>query len=78
MAFAFLTFGLIKVRLASFIQPIFVFQKEVCFKPVSSMYFYGYIVYFLLWPVLYQILLRTLPRKPKAKVEKDDSEKKSE
>uniref|UniRef100_A0A7E4W527 Lysophospholipid acyltransferase 5 n=1 Tax=Panagrellus redivivus TaxID=6233 RepID=A0A7E4W527_PANRE len=56
MAFAFLTFGLIK--------------KEIWWTPVKAMYFWGYLAYFVVWPITYQILLRVLPRKPKAEPEK--------
>jgi lysophospholipid acyltransferase 5 len=51
MAFAFLTFGLVK--------------KEIWWQPLQAMYFYGYIAFFIVWPVTYQVLLRILPRKPK-------------
>lgn len=49
MAFAFLTFGLVK--------------KEVWIAPLGSMYYWGYIFYFLAWPLAYQVLKRVLPRK---------------
>jgi lysophospholipid acyltransferase 5 len=63
MAFGFLTFGLLK--------------KEIWIAPVMSMYGYMYIFYFILWPALYQILLRVLPRKGKTPV-KHESVKKEE
>ncbi|KAH7727497.1 CBN-MBOA-6 protein [Aphelenchoides avenae] len=51
MGFAFLTFGLVK--------------KEIWIAPIKAMYFYGYIVMFIVWPLTNQVLLRVLPRKPK-------------
>jgi lysophospholipid acyltransferase 5 len=66
MAFGFFTFGLIK--------------KEIWWAPVTSMYFYGYIFYFLVWPATFQILLRVLPRKPKSDhaIKEEKTGKKSE
>ncbi|KAL3079598.1 hypothetical protein niasHT_037160 [Heterodera trifolii] len=49
MAFAFLTFGLVK--------------KEVWIVPLASMYFYGYVLYFVLWPALFHFLLRPMIKK---------------
>nr|CAD2182815.1 unnamed protein product [Meloidogyne enterolobii] len=51
MAFAFLTFGLVK--------------KEIWITPLKSMYFYGYIIYFLVWPTFFTFVLRPLIKKPK-------------
>uniref|UniRef100_A0A914MAB5 Lysophospholipid acyltransferase 5 n=1 Tax=Meloidogyne incognita TaxID=6306 RepID=A0A914MAB5_MELIC len=51
MAFAFLTFGLVK--------------KEIWITPLKSMYFYGYIIYFIVWPTLFTFVLRPLIKKPK-------------
>lgn len=61
MAFAFFTFGLIK--------------KEIWWQPVKSMYFYGYIIYFALWPITHFVLLKVLPRKPKEKSESKEEKK---
>jgi len=61
MAFAFFTFGLIK--------------KEIWWAPVKSMYFYGYIIYFVLWPLTHFVLLKVLPRKPKEKSENKEEKK---
>ncbi|CAJ0916226.1 unnamed protein product, partial [Mesorhabditis belari] len=49
MGFAFLTFGLIKTRL--------------WYKPLFSLYGIGYILYFVAWPILFQVLKRKLPLK---------------
>uniref|UniRef100_A0A1I8BKA9 Lysophospholipid acyltransferase 5 n=1 Tax=Meloidogyne hapla TaxID=6305 RepID=A0A1I8BKA9_MELHA len=51
MAFAFLTFGLLK--------------KEIWIVPLKSMYFYGYIIYFIIWPTFFAFILRPLIKKPK-------------
>ncbi|CAK5103735.1 unnamed protein product [Meloidogyne enterolobii] len=51
MAFAFLTFGLVK--------------KEIWITPLKSMYFYGYIIYFIVWPTFFTFVLRPLIKKPK-------------
>ncbi|CAJ0922071.1 unnamed protein product, partial [Mesorhabditis belari] len=56
MGFAFLTFGLIKTRL--------------WYKPLFSLYGIGYILYFVAWPILFQVLKRKLPLKKSEKVEK--------
>ncbi|KAF8362046.1 mboa-6 [Pristionchus pacificus] len=61
MGFAFLTFGLIK--------------KEIWWGPVKSLYFVGFIIYFLVWPILFQVLIRVLPREKKAKVEGENTSK---
>lgn len=53
MAFAFFTFGLVK--------------KEVWILPLKSMYFYGYILYFIAWPITYQILNFLLKNKKHSK-----------
>ncbi|CAD6197556.1 unnamed protein product [Caenorhabditis auriculariae] len=53
MGFAFLMFGLIK--------------SKYWIAPVKSLYFIGFIIYFVAWPITYQVLLRVLPRKPKEK-----------
>ncbi|RCN48445.1 MBOAT family protein [Ancylostoma caninum] len=47
----FLTFGLVKTK--------------YWIGPVKSLYFFVYIVYFIIWPLLYQFLRKTLPRTPK-------------
>ncbi len=48
MAFAFLTFGLIK--------------KEVWIGPLRALHFWGYAFYFVVWPLAYQAAKRFLPR----------------
>ncbi|KIH59984.1 hypothetical protein ANCDUO_09769, partial [Ancylostoma duodenale] len=47
----FLTFGLVKTT--------------YWIGPVKSLYFIVYIIYFAIWPLLYQFLRNTLPRKPR-------------
>jgi lysophospholipid acyltransferase 5 len=42
MAFGFLTFGLVK--------------KEIWIVALKAMYFYGYVIYFVIWPIAYFIL----------------------
>jgi len=59
MAFAFLTFGLVK--------------KEIWIGPLKSMYFYIYIVYFLVWPLTHMVLRKILPRKPKEQLARDSA-----
>ncbi|CAB3403626.1 unnamed protein product [Caenorhabditis bovis] len=56
MGFAFLMFGLIKTK--------------YWIAPVKSLYFIGFIIYFILWPIVHIILLRTLPRKAKKQTDK--------
>ncbi|KAI6242973.1 Lysophospholipid acyltransferase 5 [Aphelenchoides fujianensis] len=51
MAFAFLTFGLVK--------------KEIWIKPILSMYCWGYICFFVVFPLVGQLLLRVVPSKKK-------------
>ncbi|KAI6194140.1 Lysophospholipid acyltransferase 5 [Aphelenchoides besseyi] len=51
MAFAFLTFGLVK--------------KEIWIKPICALYCWGYVCYFVLFPVLNQIVVRVIPKKHK-------------
>nr|CDJ82257.1 Membrane bound O-acyl transferase domain containing protein [Haemonchus contortus] len=51
MGFAFLMFGLVKTK--------------YWIGPVKSLYFIGYIFYFIIWPALYQVLLNVLPLKKK-------------
>ncbi|VDK50720.1 unnamed protein product [Anisakis simplex] len=51
MGTGFLSFGLVKTR--------------VWIKPLLSIYFYMHILMMVVWPILYQILKKTLPRKPK-------------
>ncbi|KAI3415366.1 hypothetical protein GPALN_004978 [Globodera pallida] len=46
MAFAFLTFGLVK--------------KEIWIAPMIAMYFYGYVLYIVLWPALFYLVLRPM------------------
>ena len=50
MAFAFLTFGLLK--------------KEIWIVPLKAMYFYGYFIYFLIWPLFFHLVLRPMIKKP--------------
>ncbi|CAK5103726.1 unnamed protein product [Meloidogyne enterolobii] len=57
MAFAFLTFGLVK--------------KEIWITPLKSMYFYGYIIYFLVWPTFFAFILWPLTKKPKPRGYRD-------
>ncbi|KAK6054190.1 hypothetical protein COOONC_08306 [Cooperia oncophora] len=45
--FGFLTFGLVKTK--------------YWIGPVKSLYFIGYIFYFIIWPILYRALLNILP-----------------
>ncbi|PIO71840.1 hypothetical protein TELCIR_06253 [Teladorsagia circumcincta] len=45
--FGFLTFGLVKTK--------------YWIGPVKSLYFIGYIFYFIIWPILHQVLLKVLP-----------------
>ncbi|CCD71669.1 Lysophospholipid acyltransferase 5 [Caenorhabditis elegans] len=63
MGFAFLMFGLIKTK--------------YWIGPVKSLYFIGFIIYFIVWPILHMVLLRVLPRHPKkAAAEKPEEVKK--
>ncbi|KAE9418196.1 hypothetical protein Angca_009004, partial [Angiostrongylus cantonensis] len=50
MSFGFLTFGLVKTR--------------YWIGPIKSLYFIGYIFYFIIWPLFCQLLLNILPMKP--------------
>jgi len=49
MAFAFLTFGLVK--------------KEIWIKPVLSLYCWGFVLYFVILPCLFALANQLLPRK---------------
>ncbi|KJH48156.1 MBOAT family protein [Dictyocaulus viviparus] len=51
MGFGFLSFGLVKTK--------------NWIGPVKSLYFIGYIFYFLVWPLFYHVLLYILPKKSK-------------
>ncbi|KAI1713084.1 MBOAT, membrane-bound o-acyltransferase family domain-containing protein [Ditylenchus destructor] len=62
MAFAFLTFGLVK--------------KEVWIGPLKAMYFWGYIVYFLVLPPIFIALLKALPHKKKPHKHEENDKKK--
>uniref|UniRef100_A0A1I7XP76 Lysophospholipid acyltransferase 5 n=1 Tax=Heterorhabditis bacteriophora TaxID=37862 RepID=A0A1I7XP76_HETBA len=74
MAFAFLCFGLIKTKYWIGVNSFYLFiwtllstsgniSSFSIFQPVQSLYFVGFIIYFLIWPLLFQILKRILPRK---------------
>lgn len=69
MGFAFLTFGLIKKEiwwgvswhflfLCALILSYFSGLTKLFFQlqPVKSLYFVGFIIYFLVWPILFQVI----------------------
>ncbi|KAK6027785.1 hypothetical protein OSTOST_06184 [Ostertagia ostertagi] len=49
--FGFLSFGLGENKILDW----------VTVQPVKSLYFIGYIFYFIIWPILHQVLLNVLP-----------------
>uniref|UniRef100_A0A0N5A0D2 Lysophospholipid acyltransferase 5 n=1 Tax=Parastrongyloides trichosuri TaxID=131310 RepID=A0A0N5A0D2_PARTI len=57
MGFAFLTFGLIK--------------KQYWINPVLAQYAWGYVLFIVIWPIIYQILNRMFPKKKNDKPSKD-------
>ncbi|CAI4229231.1 unnamed protein product [Auanema sp. JU1783] len=61
MGFVFLCFGLIKTK--------------YWWAPIKSLYFVGFFFYFLVWPILFQVLLRVLPKHKKAEGEKAEKKK---
>ncbi|PIO58380.1 hypothetical protein TELCIR_20186 [Teladorsagia circumcincta] len=52
MGFGFLCFGLVKTK--------------YWIGPIKSLYFVGFVIFFIVWPIVHYILKQTLPRKPKA------------
>ncbi|KAK6020587.1 MBOAT family protein [Ostertagia ostertagi] len=52
MGFGFLCFGLVKTK--------------YWIGPIKSLYFVGFVIFFIIWPIVHYILKQTLPRKPKA------------
>jgi len=60
MAFAFLTFGLVK--------------KEIWIGPLRSMYFYGYIIFFVIWPLTHYILSAMMKSSSKHRKQNDTNE----
>uniref|UniRef100_A0A0K0DTR0 Lysophospholipid acyltransferase 5 n=1 Tax=Strongyloides stercoralis TaxID=6248 RepID=A0A0K0DTR0_STRER len=61
MGFGFLTFGLIK--------------KDIWIRPILSQYAWGYILYIIIWPIIYQTLCKIFP---KQKLDKKSNESKKE
>ncbi|XGW26992.1 hypothetical protein V3C99_007516 [Haemonchus contortus] len=56
MGFGFLCFGLVKTK--------------YWIGPLKSLYFIGFLIFFVIWPIVHYVLKQTLPRKPKAVQEK--------
>ncbi|VDO55840.1 unnamed protein product [Haemonchus placei] len=56
MGFGFLCFGLVKTK--------------YWIGPLKSLYFIGFLIFFVIWPIVHYVLKRTLPKKPKAVQEK--------
>ncbi|RCN46331.1 MBOAT family protein [Ancylostoma caninum] len=52
MGFGFLCFGLVKTKF--------------WIGPLKSLYFVGFVVFFVVWPIVHYVLKKSLPRKPKA------------
>ncbi|KAK5965323.1 Lysophospholipid acyltransferase 5 [Trichostrongylus colubriformis] len=58
MGFGFLCFGLVKTK--------------YWIGPMKSLYFVGFVFFFVVWPITHHLLKRTLPRKSKAGIQGSD------